>query len=531
MCSKCPSGAFWSSSSNQCIFVCGQNSAYSSSAGSCVCSSGYGLLNNGCQACPDGYFISKGYCVTCPVNSAYNSALQSCDCIAGFFTNQYGICARKCGSNEVYSPATQACSCLQGLGRVNGACQICPAGSNPTIDGSSCSACGANQVQVGSSCVCQQGFAFNSAGICTTCSSLPNGFLVNGVCAVCPNSMIYNGQSCSCPLGKISQGALCISQCQGDELLDAKGNCYTCKSNQVISGGRCTCAPGYSMQSYGACALTCSNNQFIFQNSACAACPLNTVYNSAIGGCACPSGYYMDRYGTCQRLILTNVNCPQGQYFDGNSGCLPCSSICKTCKSANQCTTCASVGFAPNQQGVCTPICGDGLIVGSEGCDAGNSPTPGCLSCQVQNGYVCSGQPSVCRSNAPTPTPAPIPVPNPSPSPAPVGSKALVQVGSASINSNNVFISLQTSPTFTFSNPTEMQSFMQSSFASGPKPTVYCAQRNSPNLNIFDCLLIYPSGVPNSPFSVNFSYNYQGQSGATTVKVNPIVASNSRRQG
>jgi hypothetical protein len=74
-----------------------------------------------------------------------------------------------------------------------------------------------------------------------------------------------------------------------------------------------------------------------------------------------------------------------------------------------------------------------------------------------------------------------------------------------------------------------MQSFMQSSFPSGPKPTVYCAQRNSPSLNMFDCLLIYPSGVPNSIFTINFSYNYQGSSGATTVRVNPLTASNSMR--
>jgi hypothetical protein len=73
-----------------------------------------------------------------------------------------------------------------------------------------------------------------------------------------------------------------------------------------------------------------------------------------------------------------------------------------------------------------------------------------------------------------------------------------------------------------------MQTFMKSSFASGPKPTVYCSQRNSPNLDTFDCLLIYPSGVPNNPFNVNFSYNYQGISGSTSVNVNPLIASNNR---
>jgi len=73
-----------------------------------------------------------------------------------------------------------------------------------------------------------------------------------------------------------------------------------------------------------------------------------------------------------------------------------------------------------------------------------------------------------------------------------------------------------------------MQNFIQATFPSGAKPTVYCAQRNSPNLDTFDCLLIYPSGVPNSKFAINFSYNYQGRSGATTVSVNPLTASSAR---
>jgi len=100
VCSRCPPGALWSSASSRCIFVCGQNSAYSNSANACVCNSGFGLLNGACQACPQDYFVSNGYCVTCPVNAVYNSASRNCVCSNGFFTNQWGICARKCGTNE-----------------------------------------------------------------------------------------------------------------------------------------------------------------------------------------------------------------------------------------------------------------------------------------------------------------------------------------------------------------------------------------------------------------------------------------------
>lgn len=87
VCSQCPPGAFWSSASNRCVFVCGQNSAYSATANACVCLSGFGLMGGLCQVCPSNYFISNGYCVTCPVNSNYNSKTANCDCNNGFFTN------------------------------------------------------------------------------------------------------------------------------------------------------------------------------------------------------------------------------------------------------------------------------------------------------------------------------------------------------------------------------------------------------------------------------------------------------------
>ena len=520
-CSKCPQGALWSSSTNQCIFVCGQNAAYSASSASCQCNPGFGLYAGSCQTCPNNYFVSSGYCVTCPVNSQYNSDTQNCDCQSGFYTNQVGACTKKCGTNEVYNTNTQSCNCVLGLGRINGACQLCPAGSTPSSDGSSCSACKENQILVNGQCVCQQGFAFNSAQVCSACSTLPNGFLINRICAVCPGNMIYNGNSCACPQGKIAQGSLCISQCQNDELLDSDGNCFTCGLNQVISNGQCICSTGYTLSSCGVCVLSCQSDQFSFQGS-CAACPLNTIFNSAINGCSCPSGFYMNTYGVCEKLTLQPIACPSGQYFDSSSGCQACSSSCATCKSATQCLTCKAAGFSANAQGVCNPTCGDGIIVSSEGCDTGSSYSAGCLSCQIQSGYTCSGQPSVCRSTAPAPTPTPVPTPTPTPAPTPA-SAALAQLGTTNINSNNVFITLKTSQTFTFANPTEMQSFIQATFPSGPKPTMYCAQRSSPNLNLFDCLLIYPSGVPNSQFTVNFSFNFQGKSGATSVKVNPLA--------
>lgn len=550
-CSRCPNGAIWSAQTQSCIFVCGQNSVYNSTVGSCVCNPGYGLINSQCSICPNNYYISQGYCVTCPVNSAYNQAKNTCDCLNGYFTNELGICTQKCSTNEVYSVSLQRCVCMQGLGRINGACTICPSGSVATADGSGCSSCDANEELVNGKCACKTGFAYNSAQVCTICSSLPNGFLINGVCSVCPRNMVYNGNNgCGCPAGKILQGASCVSQCQPDEILDNQGNCYTCGNNQIISNGKCICRTGYSLNSCGICVLACSPGQFSYQGG-CAVCPLNTVFNTQINGCSCPDGYYKDVYGICSQVVLKPVDCPSGQYFDNTNGCVACPGSCRTCKSATQCTSCATTGFSPNSQGTCVPTCGDGLILGAETCDTGNTYSSGCINCQIQPGFTCSGQPSVCRAPTPVSTPTTGNTGNtgsagssgsipPSGNtntgsttapPLPVASNLapLYQSGSATINSNNVFVTLKTNPTFTFNNPTDMQNFISTRVASGAKPTVYCSQRPSPNLDTFDCLMIYPSGVPNSQFSVEFSYNYQGKAGSATVTVDPFAVSNSRR--
>jgi cysteine-rich repeat protein len=364
--------------------------------------------------------------------------------------------------------------------------------------------------------------------------------------------MVYNGNNgCGCPAGRILQGASCVSQCQPDEILDSQGNCYTCGNNQVISNGRCVCRTGYSPNSCGNCVLACSPGQFSYQGG-CAVCPLNTVFNTQINGCSCPDGYYKDINGICAQVVLRPVDCPSGQYFDNTNGCVACPGSCRTCKSATQCTTCATTGFSPNAQGACVPTCGDGLILGAETCDTGNTYSSGCINCQIQPGFTCSGQPSVCRAPNSVSTPTTGNTGNagstgnsgstsPSgssntgstatPTSPPVASNLapLYQSGSATINSNNVFVTLKTNPTFTFSSPTDMQNFISTRVASGAKPTVYCSQRPNPNLDTFDCLMIYPSGVPNSQFSVDFSYNYQGKTGSVTVSVDPFAVSNNRR--
>jgi len=81
------------------------------------------------------------------------------------------------------------------------------------------------------------------------------------------------------------------------------------------------------------------------------------------------------------------------------------------------------------------PYCGDGLISNQEQCDTGSMSQTGCINCIISQGYTCIGQPSIC-----TPTVVP-----------PSGD-SLTLVGQPNSNTNNVFITLRSTPTFTFPN-------------------------------------------------------------------------------
>ena len=48
--------------------------------------------------------------------------------------------------------------------------------------------------------------------------------------------------------------------------------------------------------------------------------------------------------------------------------------------------------------------------------------------------------------------------------------------------------------------------------------SVFCVQE-SYDIKLFRCMAVYSSGVPNTNFDINFSYNYQGKQGFLVVKV------------
>ena len=319
--------------------------------------------------------------------------------------------------------------------------------------------------------------------------------------------------------------------------------------------GRCECREGYQRLG-NFCEIACSDGQYVI-NGRCARCALNTVYNVQLGACVCAEGYYKNSFGYCEQVILPPVSCDDGSYFVEGQGCMTCPTGCSSCSSATVCTACTAVGYIPSGA-QCVPNCGDGRIIyGVEQCDDNNKNSgDGCSgSCQVEAGYACNGQPSICQSIITGPvcgdgkiegsegcddnnvfngdgcssscsietgyacTGAPSTCTLVSITPSNQGMKLKQDI---MINSNNAFILIRTDDVFTFNDAQQMKSFMKYEFPdSGTVPTsAYCMQMVG-DLQTFQCLMIYSSGLPNYPFNVDFSFNKDGKYGFLQVEVDP----------
>ena len=241
--------------------------------------SGYGIIGGSCGICPTSFWVQNNYCVTCTINSLYNFNTKKCECSEGYSLNKNGICTKNCANNEVYNIISTTCDCVTGLGRVNGVCQVCPAGSSVNANGT-CAACGLNQISSNGNCICAPGYIPNQLNVCTQCASVAGSFLVNGQCATCPGDLVYNGQTCGCLPGSTKIGSKCHLSCNSDELVDSNGLCYSCPIYEIISNGVCVCQTNYIRNSVsGQCQLSCPSNQFIYQGR-CAQCPLNLQYRA-----------------------------------------------------------------------------------------------------------------------------------------------------------------------------------------------------------------------------------------------------------
>ena len=132
----------------------------------------------------------------------------------------------------------------------------------------------------------------------------------------------------------------------------------------------------------------CKTNTFLNSSNLCQLCPLNYCTQCAnLTACqTCNSSAKATKY-TNNLCYLCNVaNCIM---CNADNVCVTCSTgyfvisgSCETCA-----TSCTCEGWVlPKVNGVCSTLCGDGIIVGNEKCDDGNTNDhDGCSStCTIE---------------------------------------------------------------------------------------------------------------------------------------------------
>jgi hypothetical protein len=82
--------------------------------------------------------------------------------------------------------------------------------------------------------------------------------------------------------------------------------------------------------------------------------------------------------------------------------------------------------------------------------------------------------------------------------------------GTVTTNPNNVSLVLRTANKYQFVNENERENFMKTSFPDSIVVPTYCSQREDPDLDLYDCLVNYSSGVPNKKFKIVFSFDFNG---------------------
>ena len=159
---------------------------------------------------------------------------------------------------------------------------------------------------------------------------------------------------------------------------------------------RCECIAGYERKG-AICELQCAENQVVI-NGLCGRCVGQSIYNPNLQSCVCPTGFYRNNFGFCEASNLTPVNCDPGFFYDPTNGCLSCPLGCTECTNSLTCTKCPQ--FYKPMGAECKPNCGDGYVIaGVEQCDDGNAASnDGCSNCMVVDGWICTGiEPSVCQ--------------------------------------------------------------------------------------------------------------------------------------
>ncbi len=353
--------------------------------GSLACTASCELDNSGCTLASCGNGIVEGVeaCDDGNLNPA-DGCSSNCSIEQGWAcVGQPSVCALLCGNSGL--DTGEQCD-----------------GAN--LGGQTCESLG--QSYVGGTLACAMNCTFDTSGCdLPTCgnSTLDTGEQCDGV--------LMNGQTCE-TVGAYIGGTL---QCTGNCAYDVTG-CVpivcgdgvistgeACDDNNTSSGDGCNILcnveSGYSCSGEpSTCTLLCGNNT-LDGGEQCD--------GGQLGGATCQTqGYDQGSLACLTNCTFDTAGCSMFSCGDGQVTGL------EDCDGGNldggTCLTEGFVGGALSCTGNCAydtsnciaPVCGDGIIttaIGEQCDDNDTSSGDGCnAACQVENGWICSGEPSTC---------------------------------------------------------------------------------------------------------------------------------------
>ena len=230
-----------------------------------------------------------------------------------------------------------------------------------------------------------------------------------------------NNEACGYDAGDCDACALgCPNRLLGNEWCDPlcfnaacnfdNGDCEMEPFNWIESSTD-ECAPHcyFSMLNDGNCDDACLTKYCDFDGSDCGCsdeCPIRFIADGYCDSKCRNSACLMDG-GDCGdslgETICNNGKCAASSLWDKECECDCDTADCLwdlgECE-AGECMTCED-GYESHIVGTelaCKEICGDGKILSTNymACDSGVVDDDGCHECIVVDGYICTGEPSVC---------------------------------------------------------------------------------------------------------------------------------------
>ena len=356
------------------FFDCTCDAGYSGDGVTCADDNECALGTDNCDV--NGICTNTAGGFTCACAPGFVGDGQTCTDVNECATNNGG-CAQTCTNN----PGGFTCSCVPGY-TLNADGLSCDNINECALNTDNCSVNAACTDTIGGfNCACNSGFT----GDGVTCTDINECLSGNGGCspdASCTNTP--GSRTCTCNSGYTGNGVTCTDV---NECLSNNGGCSANAACTNTPGGRsCACNTGYTGNG-----VTCTDvNECTLGTDNCSD---NASCTNTVGGfaCTCNSGF------TGNGVTCTDVN-----------ECLsnPCATNA-SCSNTPGSYTCACLnGFGGNPNGAaCTPVCGDGQVVGGEQCDYGQSGVagPNAPACEASSCGYCT---STCTNATTGPTTA-----------------------------------------------------------------------------------------------------------------------------